>query len=181
MYYSLICNRVKTNLRACRPSAPLLTATDDTGCMRLLIKRVRVSSRQSTATSQISMVDSVFGRINGDNVRLFVRGQVVQFPLPQSWRRGQLTTVGCDFNGRIWRQMWRSGLRADYQTFVHSKLIYGHGRWHAQVAVRSRHTPSNRQRDGRRCNGSAGRADKGAHEFPLSCFGIQYSRAFTRR
>ena len=50
---------------------------------------------------------SQFGRfgfwgINGDQVRLFVLGQVLQYSLPQNWPRGCLTTVGWDLNGGVW-------------------------------------------------------------------------------
>jgi len=43
-----------------------------------------------------------FWGINGDGLRLFVRGEVFNYVLPRQWPRGTLTTVGADVNGIIW-------------------------------------------------------------------------------
>ena len=43
-----------------------------------------------------------FWGINGDDLRLFVRGQVFHYLLPREWPRETLTTASQDLNGNIW-------------------------------------------------------------------------------
>ncbi len=43
-----------------------------------------------------------FWGINGDDLRLFVRGKVFHYPLPREWPRGAQTAAGQDLNGIIW-------------------------------------------------------------------------------
>ena len=43
-----------------------------------------------------------FWGISGDDLRLFVRGKVFHYLLPQKWPRGTLTTASQDLNGIIW-------------------------------------------------------------------------------
>src|SRR5262249_32594129 len=43
-----------------------------------------------------------FWGIKGDQVRVFVRGQVLHYPLPRNWPQERLTTVGWDLNGGVW-------------------------------------------------------------------------------
>lgn len=43
-----------------------------------------------------------FWGINGEDLRLFVRGKVFHYPLLRGWPRGTLTTASQDLNGDIW-------------------------------------------------------------------------------
>jgi signal transduction histidine kinase/ligand-binding sensor domain-containing protein len=43
-----------------------------------------------------------FWSLDRNNVHLFVRGQVLDYPLPREWPRDILTRVGQDLNGIIW-------------------------------------------------------------------------------
>ena len=43
-----------------------------------------------------------FWSLDRDNVHLFVRGHVLDYPLPREWPRHILTRVGQDLNGFIW-------------------------------------------------------------------------------
>jgi ligand-binding sensor domain-containing protein len=43
-----------------------------------------------------------FWGISGDDLRFFVRGKVLHYPLPQEWPQGTPTTVDSDLNASIW-------------------------------------------------------------------------------